>query len=145
MKHVRQHRVNFVRVEVERLQLQTTWRGNYLSLSRSLDRQTYTVNRPKLRTTYVRSDFAKFTSHHLNFAPLPRVSLNYMRWHELDMFSAIYILRGGFSLVSYDYTRRVTLLGFRLQEKKNWVGLFLIKNHRLPAGDWWRFDVWWVL
>jgi len=145
MKSIRRHRVNFVRVEVERVQLQTTWRGNYFSLARNLDRQTYTISQPKLRATYVRADFAKFTSHHFNFAPLPRVSLNYIRWHELDMFSAIYILRGGFSLVSYDYSRRVTLLGFRLQEKKNWVGLFLIKNHRIPAGDWWRFDVWWVL
>jgi len=145
MKHVRRRQVNFVRVEVERVQVQTNWRGNYLSLARGLDRQTYTVSQPKLRATYSRSDFAKFTSHHFNLAPLSRVSLNYIRWNELDIFNAIYMLRGGFSLVSYDYTRKSTLLGFRLQEKRNWVGIFLIKNHRVPAGDWWRFDVWLVL
>lgn len=141
MKQIRQHQVNFLRVEVERVQLQTTWRGNYLSLGRNLDRQIYTVSQPKLRTTYVRSDYAKFTSHLINFAPLPRVALNYMRWNELDIFSAIYMLRGGFTLVSYDYTRKVTLLGWRLQEKKNWVGIFLIKNQLVPTANWWHFDM----
>ena len=124
MKQMRQHQVNFLRIEVERVQLQTTWRGNYLSLSRNLDRQTYTVSQPKLRTTYTRSDYAKFASHHVNFAPLARVSLNYIRWEALDIFSAIYMLRGGYTLISYDYTRKVTLLGWRFQEKNNWVGIF---------------------
>jgi hypothetical protein len=145
MKHVRQRQINFVRVEVERVQLQTNWRGNHLSLARGLERQTYTVSRPKLRAAYSRTDHARFVSHHFNITPLPRVSLNYIRWNELDIFSAIYMLHGGFTLASYDYTRKSTLLGFRLQEKRNWVGIFLIKNHRVPAGDWWRFDVWLVL
>lgn len=145
MKHIRQHQINFVRVEVERVQLQTTWRGNYFSLGRNLDRQIYTVSQPKLHTTYVRADYAKFTSHHINFAPFSRVSLNYIRWNELDIFNAIYILRGGYTLASYDYTRKIILLGWRLQEKRNWVGIFLIKNQLMPAGNWWRFDLWWVL
>ncbi len=145
MKHVRRRQVNFVRVEVERMQLQTNWRGNYLSVARGIDRQTYTVSQPRLRATYSRTDHAKFVSHHFTIAPLPAVSLNYIRWNELDIFSAVYMLRGGFTLASYDYTRKSTLLGFRLQEKRNWVGIFLIKNHRVPAGDWWRFDVWLVL
>lgn len=141
MKQMRQRQVNFLRIEVERVQLQTSWRGNFFSFSRNLDRQTYTVNQPKLRTTYARSDYAKFTSHHFNFAPLPRVSLNYIRWEALDIFSAIYMLRGGYTLLSYDYTRKVTLLGWRLQEKKSWVGIFLIKNQLVPTGNWWHFDM----
>jgi len=145
MKQVRRHRVNFVRVEVERVQVQTNWRGNYLSLTRSLDRQTYTVSQPRLRATYAHTEFAEFSSHQFSFTPLPRVSLYYMRRNELDIFSAVYVLRGGFSLVSYDYTRKVTVLALRLQAKRNWAGVFLIKNHLAPAADWWRFDVWLVL
>jgi hypothetical protein len=68
-----------------------------------------------------------------------------MRWKALDIFSAFYALKGGFGLVSHDYTKKTTLLGVRLQQNKNWVGIFFIKNHRLSADRWLRCDVWLVL
>lgn len=145
MKQIRQRQVNFLRIEVERVQLQKTWHKNHFSLSRNLDRFTYTISQAQLRATYMRSEYAKFTTQHINFAPLPRVSLNYIRWDTVDIFSAIYILGGGYTLISYNYTQQVTLLGWRLQKKRNWAGIFIIKNHLEPTGTWWRCDLWLVL
>jgi len=144
MKHLRRHKIDFVQMEVERVLCQTTLHGMHLSVSRSLDKQIYTVGVPKLRATYSRAAHSKFVSHFVHFAPLPRLGLNYIRWGEADIFSSFHALKGGFGLVSHDYTRSVTLLGLRLQENKNWLGVFFIKNHRVPAGSWLRFDMWLV-
>jgi hypothetical protein len=141
-KHARRRHLNFFRVEVERVFFQTTWRGARFNAARSLDRHAYTVTAPKLRATYSRAYHSRFVSHNFHLAPISRFALNYIRWGELDIFNAFYMLKGGFALISYDYTRKVNLLGLRLQENKDWLGIYFIKNHRFHAEDWWRVDFW---
>lgn len=145
MKHLRRHKLNFVQVEVEGVRCQTTWQGTRLSVASSLDKQTYTLDAPQLRASYSHIAYAKFGCHLVHLAPLQRLGLNYVRWGEVNIFNALYAIKGGFGLVSHDYTRKVSLVGLRLQENKNWIGIFLIKNHRLSAGNWFRFDAWFVL
>jgi hypothetical protein len=144
MKHLRQHKLNFVQVEVEGVRCHTTLYGTRLSVARSLDKQTYTVDAPKLRAGYSHIVYAKFEGHLVHLAPLPRLGLSYVRWGELNIYNALYAVKSGFGLVSHDYTRKISLVGLRLQENKNWVGIFLIKNHRLSAGSWLRLDAWLV-
>jgi len=143
-KHLRRRKLNFVRVEVEKVLCQTNWRGVHLSLARSLDKQTYAVSVPELRAAYSRVDHPKFVSQSFHLAPLPRLAFSYTRWNELNIFNAFYALPGGFCLVSHDYTRNLTLLGWRLQKNKNWAGIFFMQNRRVSAGDWLRADVWLV-
>lgn len=144
MKHVRRHKLSFVRLEPDRIRLRTSFKSIHASLSRNIETQTYTLSLPKLRANYMYAIYPKFTSHSFYLSPLAHVGFSYTRWDELDIFNLSYAMRGGYGMVSHDHKNRTTVCGLRLQKNKNWLGLFFVKDRRLAATDWLRLDFWLV-
>jgi hypothetical protein len=142
MKYLRRRKLHFAHVEADRVLFRTSFQGVHLKLSRSLETQAMTLSLPALRTTYSYASHPKLLSHSLNFSPVSRLALSYIRWGELDIFSGSFSALGGFGLFSHDYTRKITLFGLRLARNQNWIGIFFMKYWRLEKADWLRLDIW---
>jgi hypothetical protein len=139
-KYLRRRKLSFVQLETDRVRVSASFKGIFASSSRNIETQTYTLSLPRLRTTYSYLAHPKLTSHSLAFSPLPRLGLGYTRWDEFDIFNVSYAMSGGYSVISHDYTRKMTVCGLRLQKNKNWLGLFYVMDRRLAAADWLRLD-----
>lgn len=141
-KHLRRQKLSAVEIEAERVRLQASLRGAHLQISRSLETQALVLRFPALRVGYTHTVYPKLLSHSFDLSPLPRLALNYTRWGELDIFNGRYYAFGGFALISHDYTNKITLFGWQIEQNKNRVGVYFMKQERIPKADWLRLDFW---
>jgi hypothetical protein len=141
-KHLRRRKIDAVQIEAERVRLQTSLQGAHVQISRGLETQALALSFPALRAGYTHAVHTKISSHSFDLTPLPRLALNYTRWGGLDVFNGRYYAFGGFALISHDYTNKITLFGWHLQQNKNWLGVYFKQHARFSKADWLRFDFW---
>jgi hypothetical protein len=144
MKHLRQRRLHFVQVDVERVILRTSLRGLNLSLSRGLETQAFTFHVPALHITYSHGSHRQRARRSIDFSPISGTVLNYIRWGEVEYFNFWQSLLGGAGLIGHDHTHNVTLFGLRLRRNQSWVDVYFMKHQNTPTTDWLRLYLWLV-